>query len=447
MTSLTFGLVTSIFTLGGGIGSLAAGPLSTRYGRLLTMRLSTIFFVLGPLLESVAANVPVLSAGRFLSGIGAGVAIVVAPVYIAEVAPAEGKGLFGALTQVMINFGIFGTQLLGLFWSTGQLWRLIFGVGGATGIVQLLGLFAVPETPRWLSLHGQPQTAIKVLTRIRGDGADLGEETRGWAVDADENDAAQEAEALLGAHPSTGDGLASGSKNPSIGIFVILRLSHYRPALIAVVGAMLAQQLCGQSSTFPPSLALLLTGCTLGINSIVMYSVSLLSPILHTHAAILTVVVSAINLFTTILFAPLADRLGRRPCLLLSILGMGSMSLCLALSIMFALPIVSAIAVLLFVASFAVGLGPVPFILASELVGPEAVGATQSWALVANWTATFLVAQFFPKLNRVLGSAIVYFLFAGLAALFFGFVWWWVPETRDKKDADEVWGREPTHVD
>ena len=102
----------------------------------------------------------------------------------------------------------------------------------------------------------------------------------------------------------------------------------------------------------------------------------------------------------------------------------------------------SAVATLLFVASFAVGLGPVPFILASELAGPEAVGATQSWALSVNWIATFLVAQFFPILNRALGKGKVYFLFAALAAAFFAFIAWWVPETRGRKDVDEVWGRE-----
>ena len=82
-----------------------------------------------------------------------------------------------------------------------------------------------------------------------------------------------------------------------------------------------------------------------------------------------------------------------------------------------------------------------PFILANELVGPEAVGATQSWALAANWIATFLVSQFFPVVNEALGRGKVYFVFAGVAVLAGGFVAWWVPETRGKSGADEVWGR------
>ena len=184
---------------------------------------------------------------------------------------------------------------------------------------------------------------------------------------------------------------------------------------------MLAQQLCG-------------------INAVIMYSVSFLSDILPTTAGLITVAVGGLNLVVTIACAPLADRLGRKTCLLLSITGMGINSLLLACAIVFGVKILSAIATLLIVASFAVGLGPIPFILANELVGPEAVGATQSWALAANWTATFLVAQFFPILNVVMGNGRVFFLFAGMAALFFAFVAYWVPETNGKS-ADEAWGR------
>ena len=186
---------------------------------------------------------------------------------------------------------------------------------------------------------------------------------------------------------------------------------------------MLAQQLCG-------------------INSVIMYSVSFLRDLLPTTAGIITIAVGALNLVMTIACAPLSDRLGRKTCLLLSIAGMGSMSLVLGFALLFGVQILAAVATLLIVASFAVGLGPIPFILANELVGPEAVGATQSLALSANWIATFLVAQFFPILNVALDQGRVFFLFAGLAVVFFAFVLWWVPETKGKKNADEVWGRE-----
>ena len=95
----------------------------------------------------------------------------------------------------------------------------------------------------------------------------------------------------------------------------------------------------------------------------------------------------------------------------------------------------SAIAVVFFVASFAVGLGPIPFILASELVGPEAVSSTQTWALCFNWIATFCVAQFFPIVNTALGKGVAYFVFAGLAAFFATFVGFFVPETKVSQTA------------
>jgi MFS family permease len=191
---------------------------------------------------------------------------------------------------------------------------------------------------------------------------------------------------------------------------------------------MLAQQLCG-------------------INSVIMYSVSFLSELLPpTATGLITVGVGALNLVVTILCAPLADKLGRKLCLLISIAGMGLNTLLLAIAILFGVKILSGVATLLIVAAFGLGLGPIPFILANELVGPEAVGATQSLALAANWIAVFIVAQFFPILNLAMGKGKVFFLFAGVAAVSFAFVAWFVPETKGKT-ADEAWGRAERRVD
>ena len=197
---------------------------------------------------------------------------------------------------------------------------------------------------------------------------------------------------------------------------------EHRPAVIAVIAVMLAQQLTG-------------------INSIVMYSVHLLSELLPTTATLLSVAVSALNLIVTTACAPLSDKIGRKTCILLSIAGICVSSLMLALGIYYSIKILSAVATLSFVASFGVGLGPVPFILANELVGPEAVGATQSWALAANWIATFLVSQFFPIIDEALGRGRVYYIFAAIAVISAAFIAWWVPETKGKHGAEEVWGR------
>lgn len=415
MNPSQFGLVSSIYTLGGFLGALLSGPVSTKYGRLFALRATTVFFILGPIAESLAASIAVMSVGRLLAGIGAGAAIVVAPIYISEIAPPSARGLFGAFTQIMTNVGILTAQSLGYFLSFGGMWRIILVVASAIGLSQLVGLFFVPESPIWLAEHQRGHLARNVLQRIRGRGADIQAEVDTWA---NTTEGSPEEESLLAA-PSN-----SRPKKAEVTIIGAVMDPYYRPAIIAVVGVMIAQQFTG-------------------VNSIIMYSVSLLRTILPTTAALLTVMISAINLVITLACAPLPDKIGRKTCLLLSISGMGVNSVLLALGIYYNQKILSAIAALLFVASFAVGLGPVPFILASELVGPEAVGAAQSWGLAANWLSTFVVAQFFPMLNDVLGRrGRVYWVFACMAVVLGMFIYAFVPETKGKANADEVWGRD-----
>lgn len=437
MNNPQFGLVSSLFTLGGLLGALAAGPVTARYGRYRAMLITTVPFVVGPVFELLASNIGLLTTGRLISGLGAGAAVVIVPLYISEIAPPEEKGFFGAFTQVMINLGIFTAQLLGYFLSKGQLWRIILAVGGAIGILQAVGLaIAGQESPKWLAENGQGKKAKQILRKIRGHTANVEEEVSGWGLQSRE-DMDDEEQSLLNNedHQPTE---SSSSSDPSartkvkdaghdaerevLGVLGVLMHPESRPAVFAVIGVMVAQQL-------------------LGINSIVMYGVSLLSDLLQANAALLNVAVAALNVFITMLAAPLPDKYGRKSCLLVSMAGMGISSLLLGIGIMKSIKILSAISVLTFVGSFGVGLGPIPFILSSELVDSKAVGATQSWALAANWIATFLVAQFFPMVNDQLGKGKIYFLFAGLAVVFIVFVSWRVPETKGKSDADEVWGR------
>ncbi|KAE8380228.1 general substrate transporter [Aspergillus bertholletiae] len=418
MNPSQFGLVSSIYTLGGLVGALLAGPVSTKHGRLFTLRVTTIFFILGPIAETFASSIPVLGLGRLLSGVGAGASIVVGPIYISEIAPPSAKGFFGAFTQIMTNVGILLTQSLGYFLSNGSMWRIILAIAGVLGCLELLGLFLVPESPIWLADHQKGNVARHVLQRIRGKDADIEPEVEGWRTSAAPENSTGEEQSLLS--PSSGN---MPPKQPPVTMMRAVMDPFYRPAIIAVVGVMVSQQFTG-------------------VNSIIMYSVSLLQTILPTTAALLSVIISAINLIITLACSPLPDKIGRRACLLLSISGMGLNSALLALGIYFNQKVLSAIAVLLFVSCFAVGLGPVPFILASELVGPEAVGAAQSWALGANWIATFIVAQFFPMLNEFLGGrGRIYWIFAAMACLLGSFIYWWVPETKGRANADEVWGR------
>ncbi|QSZ33008.1 hypothetical protein DSL72_002593 [Monilinia vaccinii-corymbosi] len=428
MTETEFAALSSLFVIGGLLGALGSGAVSTSYGRLFAMRITSVCFMLGSTLEIFASTVPVMSFGRFIAGIGAGASTVVVPIYISEVAPPRERGLFGSMTQISTNIGILFTQVLGYYLSKGSRWRIILAVGAGLGLLQGIGLLLIPESPIWLASSKSPHKAVKTLQRIRGHGCSIAEEIEDWDIKPTE----EEEERLLLApeltrRDSANSKISSKKSIPNVGFFQVIRDPFYQPAVIAVIGIMFAQQLCG-------------------INSIIMYSVSLLSGLLPVSSSVVTILISVVNLVATISCAPLADKIGRKACLLLSITGMGTMSLALALSLRWEIKILSAISVILFVTFFATGLGPVPFIMASEFVGPEAVGATQSVGLAANYVATFIVAQFFPIVNSRLNEALggvgwVYFIFAALAVLSGIFVSWKVPETRGKKDADEVWGR------
>lgn len=427
MDAAQFGVVSAAFTLGGLIGALAAGPITARAGRIRTMLYAAIAATIGPIFEALAPNIGTFALGRGISGLGAGAAMVVCPLYIFDIAPPGRKGFFGSFTQVMVNGGILIAQAQGLFLSKGNLWRVILGVGGAIGLAQAIGFVCCgQESPKWMAENGNVVKARRVLRRIRGEGADIDAEITSWGVSNAHAVGNEEEESLLARTDDAG--LLSQPSNSKVdqqetlGAFQVLRHPDTRFAVFAIAMIMMAQQFTG-------------------INSIVMYGVSLLSSLLAANSAILNVAVSAINVVMTAGAATLVDKLGRKTCLLMSTAGMGTSSLLLAIGIKGSFKILSAVAVLTFVASFALGLGPVPFLLASELVPSNAVGATQSWALAVNWVATFCVAQFFPILNEMMGKGEVYFIFTTFAVLFITFIAIWVPESKGKADADEVWGR------
>jgi MFS family permease len=186
MDATQLGLVSSIFTLGGLIGALASGALAARYGRLFVMRINTLLLALGPLGETLAPNITVLALGRLVSGLGAGVSVVVVPIYISEIAPPKEKGFFGAFTQIATNVGIFITQLLGYFLSRGQMWRVILAVAGMIGVGQFVGLLFAVDSPKWQADHGDARQARDNLERIRGHKADLTEEIDGWGLQSED---------------------------------------------------------------------------------------------------------------------------------------------------------------------------------------------------------------------------------------------------------------------
>lgn len=295
-------------------------------------------------------------------------------------------------------------------------------MGGVIGLAQCILLPFCVESPKWLASVGSKDLAYRSLVKLRGR-ADVDDEIAaftdggGRRNETDDEDADVN-QRLLDTPADTG--------SRKVSLYEFMTGPEYRRQLIAVVGIMIAQQF-------------------MGINSIIMYGVSILQDIIPTGATLINVIVSLLNLFVTAIAARVIDRVGRKLPLLVSITGMGIFSALLGIGILFKIQLLSGISTLLFVSSFAIGLGPLPFMIASELVAHDAVGAAQSIGLTTNWLATFVVAYGFPSLREAVGNGQVFFIFSGLAVVFFLFVAKNIPETKGRT-VDEVWGSS-RHVD
>lgn len=166
------------------------------------MRLTALFFTVGPIFESFAGSIGLLAVGRFLSGVGAGAAIVVVPIYVSELAPPTLKGFFGAFTQVMINVGILMAQFLGYLLSKDSLWRTILASAGGIGVLHVAGLLLVSESPKWLAEHDNPQQAKVILGKIRAHKVNLDAEVKAWNVDSSPEEICMTSSPFLGYYPT-----------------------------------------------------------------------------------------------------------------------------------------------------------------------------------------------------------------------------------------------------
>lgn len=259
MNATELGVVSSMFTLGGFIGAMAAGPLGNSYGRLRTMMGTIVFFTIGPIFEALAPNIGTLALGRLISGFGAGASVVVVPIYISEISPPEEKGFFGSLTQVMVNGGIFTTQLMGYLLSYGQMWRLVLALGGAIAALGGFGLLFSAESPKWTAEQGKTSQAKKTLIKIRGEKFDVDGEFASWGVHGGD-EIADEEETLLNSDDTSGRSIQSGKgRRENLSMWQAVKDSETRPAIIGVVVVMIAQQLTGESTALrlcyqPPDL-------------------------------------------------------------------------------------------------------------------------------------------------------------------------------------------------
>ncbi|OZJ05528.1 hypothetical protein BZG36_01908 [Bifiguratus adelaidae] len=442
MTPAQYSLVVAMLTAGGLIGSLSASRFADTYGRRTTLLLNNVVLLVGSTMMAGSNTMWSFGLGRLLIGIGSGVITVVGPCYMNEIATERMRGPLGVLNQCGIVTGILVAQVAGLFWSTLAMWRWILVVGMVLAVAQCVGLVLSVESPRWLaSRPGGFPDARAALQQLRGR-TDVDLEIKNWRrwqndVEEDVMEQGEDQRLMVGEHVDEDmddeAAIASGSEptdplshvpppnavraadasHKALDLIQFVRDQAYRRPLIILLTLHLAQQLSG-------------------INAIMFYSTTIMSEIVTANPALITVYISIVNVLMTILSAGLIERAGRRGLFLFSSGGMAIVTTLLALGIHQDIPLLSAAAVLAFVACFAVGLGPVPFLIIAELVDTKAVSAASSLSLATNWSANFLVSAGFLMVRDVVGGAAVFMIFACLSAAAFMIGHRILPETKGR---------------
>ncbi len=390
------GWVVSSLLLAAAVGAGCAGLLSDRFGRRPVLRIMAITFILGGLGAALSPNVGWLIFFRCVMGLGVGASAVVVMVYLAELAPTAHRGRITALGQMMVVSGILLAYLVDYGFSPFSAWRWMIGVGVIPSVLLLLGLFYLPESPRWLVKQGRIQDAAAVFLRMgRVDPkAELRE------IEAIE---AQHVKRSLGTalRELTGPGL--------------------RLALFAALGLAILSQL-------------------MGVNSITYYAPTTLVAVGfgQTASIVANIGIGTVNVIVTVLALYLIDRVGRRLLLLLGCIGMVLSMLILGVTTL-ALPhgssavaAVTLLCLLLFIASFGMSWGVCVRVVISELLPLNVRGSAMGIILVFNWLGNFLVGLMFPIALASAGIAIVFLSFAGIGIITFFFVLGVVPETKGR---------------
>ncbi|MCW2549706.1 MAG: sugar porter family transporter [Mycobacterium sp.] len=396
LTSFDKELLTSMLLIGAMIGALAAGKVADQVGRRPTVLGTAAVFVAGVMLAAFSPSYGVLVGARVIIGLAVGSASMVVPLYIGEMVPPRIRGALVSFNQLAITSGILASYLVDYGLASSQNWRLMFGLAAIPAILMFTGMLFQRESPHWLIAQGRDDEARDVLKLVRDEGD----------IDAE----IAEVRELSTRRSSMRELL-----NPA--------LRH-----VMVIGVSLAvfQQITG-------------------INTIIYYAPTLLSSAgLGSSAALLANVVNGgVNVLMTIVAIRLLDRTGRRPLLLGGTAGMAAGMLVVGLT--FAIggsPLhggtayVAIAGLLLYTGSFAVGLGPVFWLLISEIYPVRVRGQAMSVATIANWGANFVVTVSFLSLLSAIGNAGTFFLFAGLSIVALTYFQRQVPETKNRSLQD-----------
>ena len=391
ITSVQKELVTSFLLAGAAMGAIGAGRVADRIGRQRTILITATLFMAGVLAAAFSPAFVFLLAAQVVIGLGVGSASMVVPMYIGEAAPPRFRGALVSFNQLALSTGILVSYLVDYGLSGTGDWRLMFGLACLPAAALFLGMLFQPESPAWLITHGRLEEARRVLRRLR-------------PPDTVDSELAS---------------LRSSAQHQGARARELLRPS-LRPALL--LGLLLAvfQQITG-------------------INTVIYYAPTLLNNAgLGSSAALLANVANGVvNVGMTILAIRLLDRVGRRVLLITGTCGMATALLTIGLIFLASGPRLSTAAALAAVAalfaytgSFAIGLGPVFWLLISEIYPVRVRASAMSAAASANWGANFLVTISFLSLLNAITNAGTFFMFGFLTVLALIYFWRRVPETR-----------------
>ncbi|KNZ55602.1 hypothetical protein VP01_2637g2 [Puccinia sorghi] len=435
MSDTLFGFITASYPIGGFIGSVCASKLIQGHrGKRNSLFISALSIGLGSLLMSLSNFVLPIIIGRTIIGFGCGINTVIVPIYLSEISPLQIRGSVGVMNQLAIVIGIFFAQLVSLPLSSPFIWRWIFIISFSLSSLQLLTTPFIPSENRRFNPNQPSQ--LNQEEEEEQEQEEQEEEHNEQNISTSTHQPTSrtphqsipsnsqhllERETLL--TPTHTDHNPLFKDGNTLSVAQLLQQWKRDPTLAdglkIVLITQLAQQLSGIKWMARSNLFLFNT-----TNSAVLYySTSIMKSVLPTQAIYISLFITAINVIMT--FPPifLVDKLGRKSLLLISASSMAITSLLLGISINYEVARLSSLAIVLFVASFSIGLGPIPFVILSEVVPSYAVSASGSLGLALNWASNFLVGLIFLPLRNVMsspdgdGDGNVFYIFTILGAI------------------------------
>jgi sugar porter (SP) family MFS transporter len=398
LDSFMQGVVVAAVPVGAIAGAAFAGPAADTYGRRRMILLAAAVFIVGALGSAAAPGTEVLVISRIIIGVAIGLASAAAPVYISEVSPPESRGRLVSFFQLAVTIGILVAYLVGLAFNASEGWRWMLGLGVVPALALGFGMLRMPQSPRWLVMTGDDFAARATLAKIRVNDPDT--------IDME----LQEIKESIDDKPGGWHELLE----PVI-----------KAALMVGVGLAILQQVTG-------------------INTVIYYAPTIVQEtgVNSSSGAIIAAIgVGIVNVGMTVVAMRLLDRAGRRPLLMYGVAGM-SLSL-FALGAAFigggGSTIASAIAIvslMLYVAAFAVSLGPIFWLLNAEIYPLSVRSKAAGIGTMANWTFNFIVSLTFLLLIDGLGQTGAFWLYGAIGLFTLWFCWKFVPETKDKRLED-----------